>query len=249
MNGVGRKRIHAPISLDSISSVLEVATGSGIWLEEVAKLVPDTAKLIGIDISAKLFPRLPPPNVRFLQASVLGLPKEWTNKFDLVNQRLLLIGIRSEEWHTIFSEIFRVLKPGGWFQLYEIDEWEGGGPAQEKFRELMTLLLESKGAYGVFPCGASKWQQNVKDAGFEDVRVTWHGWPIGEWAGEEGLLGRWNYLEFLKGCKIPIINAGGFGVVSGEKEFDECLTEVGRELYKWDGTRMRSIMICAQKPL
>ncbi|KAJ3568844.1 hypothetical protein NP233_g5444 [Leucocoprinus birnbaumii] len=249
LNGSGRKLIHAPISLESVKSVLETATGSGIWVEAVAQLLPDTAELVGIDITSNLFPPTPPSNVKFLQRSVLDLPKDWTNKFDLVHQRLLLVGLRKEEWLTAFKEILRVLKPGGWFQLYEIDDWEECGPVQNKLRDLVTLLIESRGGHGIWPCGAAQWQKDVEDAGFQNVQVSWHGWPTGSSAGEEGALGKWNFLGFMRGCKAPILKAGGLGIVNSEEEFDELLVEVEKELDTRQGTRMRCVMMCGQKPV
>ncbi|KAF5344636.1 hypothetical protein D9756_011228 [Leucocoprinus leucothites] len=248
LSGSGGKHIHAPVGLESISAVLETATGSGIWLEEVAKQLPSTAELFGVDLSPNLFPASPPLNIRFLQGSVLELPKEWTNKFDLVHQRLLVAGLRKEEWFKALGEIYRVLKPGGWFQLYEIVEWEKSGPAQKKIGELMTVLFEARGVERPWLNGGAHWQKYMEEAGFKDLRVTWHGWPMGRWAGEEGLLGKESQLGFLRGVKAPVLKAGGFGIIKGEEDFDELVAEVGKELDNVDGTRMRCIMICGQKP-
>ncbi|KAF5360609.1 hypothetical protein D9756_005159 [Leucocoprinus leucothites] len=249
LNSQGRKHIHAPINLETVSSVLETATGSGIWLKEVYQLVPDTAELIGVDISPNLFPPSPPPNVKYLQQSVLDLPKEWSNKFDLVHQRLLVLALRNDEWRTAINEMFRVLRPGGWLQLYEYDDWEKCGPVQQKMKDMVRLLMEAKGAHGIWPHGTTQWKEYMEETGFKDIRVTWHFWPTGRSAGEEGLRGKVNHLDFLKVSKKPIVGAGGFGIVSGEEEFDEWVEEVGRELDTRDGTRMRCVMICAQKPL
>jgi SAM-dependent methyltransferase len=223
---------------------------AGVWIQEVAKLVPDTAELIGVDIETGLVPRAPslPPNLQFQRQSVLDLPQEWTNKFDVVHQRLLLLGLREGEWRTALSEIYRVLKPGGWFQLFEIDEWEQSGPELTKFCNLFTLLSAARGIHGFWPLGAEKWQKYVAEAGFGDLQVSWHYSPMGKWAGEEGLLGQENRLSLLSGCKKPIVDAGGFGIISGAKEFDNLLAKVEKE-FDAQKTRNRYIMICGRKPM
>jgi SAM-dependent methyltransferase len=211
--------------------------------------VPDTAELVGVDIETGLFPSDPslPPNLQFQRQSVLDLPKEWTNKFDVVHQRLLLFALRDEEWRTALGEIYRVLKPGGWFQLFEIDEWEKCGPELTKLHNLFTLFLPARGI-GFWPSGGEKWQKYMAEAGFGDLQVSLHYSPVGKWAGEEGLSAQDIMLRLLRVCKRPVVDSGGFGIITGAKEFDELLAEVEKE-YDSQQTTHRYIMICGRKPM
>lgn len=43
------------------------------------------------------------------------------NTFDLVQMRLLILGLRTEEWPIAIKELIRVTKPGGMIQLMEVD--------------------------------------------------------------------------------------------------------------------------------
>jgi len=218
----------------------------GIWLQDLAKTVPPTAELVGIDIEENLFPQPStlPPNLHFQVQSVLDLPKEWTNKFDLVHQRLLLLGLRDAEWRKALGEINRVLKPGGWFQMLEIDEWEQSGPKLTVFKELIRRLLELRGVEGFWPNGSIKWQRYAEEAGFVDVRMARHYAPIGKWAGQDGIYGKENKLGLLRGSKKALVALG----LVDEKEFDELLEQADQEMNSHPGTRARYIIICAQKP-
>jgi SAM-dependent methyltransferase len=178
---------------------------------------------------------------------VLDLPQEWTNKFDVVHRRLLLFALRDGDWHTALSEIYRVLKPGGWFQLFEVEEWEKCGPELTKFHNMLTLLLTARGI-GFWPSGGEKWQKYMAEAGFGDLQVSLHYAPVGKWAGEQGLPPQDNMLRLLRGCKKPIVDAGGFGIISGAKEFDDLLATVEKEYDSQQSTN-RFIMICGRKPM
>lgn len=78
-------------------------------------------KITGLDM-ADMFPTtIRPENVKFELHNILnGLPYP-DQTFDYVHMRLLITGLRTEEWPTVIAEIHRVLKPGGLVQLVESD--------------------------------------------------------------------------------------------------------------------------------
>ena len=67
-----------------------------------------------------VFPQeIKPPNVNFKVANVLeGLPFP-DNSFDFVYVRLMLVGMKSDEWEPMWREVYRILKPGGCAQSVE----------------------------------------------------------------------------------------------------------------------------------
>ena len=67
-----------------------------------------------------VFPQeIKPPNVNFKVANVLeGLPFP-DNSFDFVYVRLMLVGMKSDEWEPMWREVHRILKPGGCAQSVE----------------------------------------------------------------------------------------------------------------------------------
>ena len=74
----------------------------------------------GVDISPVTPQGIKPKNVHFVQGNILdGLPFP-DNSFDYVHQRLLILGIPSDKWQSVVNDIVRVLKPGGYLEVFEI---------------------------------------------------------------------------------------------------------------------------------
>ncbi|KAF9070011.1 S-adenosyl-L-methionine-dependent methyltransferase [Rhodocollybia butyracea] len=156
------------ISLDPGDEILESATGTGIWLLDLAREVHPSVSLTGIDISQRLFPTQHPQNVTFAVHSVTDLPESWSNKFKLINQRLLCGALTPEQWGTVLEELYRVLKPGGWIQLLETgpEATISGGPMRPYMDALTTasinkgLALDLNRTLG----------RRLKDAGFVSIQ-------------------------------------------------------------------------------
>ncbi|KAJ7485723.1 hypothetical protein FB451DRAFT_1230876 [Mycena latifolia] len=102
--------IKAPIPLDSITAVLDAATGTTGWLSEVAPLLTTTAELHGIDISDAKFPQPAETGGRPLLLEIADLteplPEKYHGKFDLINAR-----------HLFGWLDYR--KPGGYIQVLD----------------------------------------------------------------------------------------------------------------------------------
>ncbi|KAF7303054.1 S-adenosyl-L-methionine-dependent methyltransferase [Mycena kentingensis (nom. inval.)] len=117
--------IYPPVELRDGDKVLDVGTGPGAWISDLASTSPAAKlQLVGIDIERRLFPNPPPPNAAFLVHSILSLPAEWDNTFALVNQRFLIIALTRAEWPVALKELYRVVRPGGWVQLVEPMVWD-----------------------------------------------------------------------------------------------------------------------------
>jgi SAM-dependent methyltransferase len=111
--------------------VVDVGTGSGAWVVEVAQQFIN-ARVYGTDISP-VQPTLVPKNVDFIIADLVnGLTFDDCST-DLVNSRycytysdydwdrLLGGGIREKQWAPYVQEILRILKPGsGYAQFIEL---------------------------------------------------------------------------------------------------------------------------------
>ncbi|KAF8205687.1 hypothetical protein K438DRAFT_1964103 [Mycena galopus ATCC 62051] len=166
--------ILAPVGLAKSDKVLEIGTGPGFWIMDLAATIDPSVPMVGTDIEPRLFPTSPPKNIEFWVASVTSLPSEWTDTFSLVHQRLLIMGLEVPQWPKAIQEIHRVLRPGGWVQLTETVGWKGkeyveypGRPCLEKLATMYQHLAELHNfdldcAYHI--------PQMLQEAGFVDIR-------------------------------------------------------------------------------
>ncbi|KAF9028861.1 hypothetical protein BDP27DRAFT_1375682 [Rhodocollybia butyracea] len=141
------KLICVPTTLNPGDELLETGTGTGIWLLDVARDAHPKVSLTGIDINRHLFPTEYPHNIAFAIHTVTNLPDSWSDRFKVANQRLLAGALTSEQWGTALSELYRVLKPGGWVQLLETgpETTAYSGPNTKLFIDAFIALYASKG--------------------------------------------------------------------------------------------------------
>lgn len=103
---------------------------------------------IGIDI-APIFPlEIKPINTEFqIQNVTHRLPFD-DNSFDYIHMRLMLAVLKEEEWKSVvLSELFRILKPGGYIESHEFDfRIVNQGPCMKKLVEgcKVWILFRSK---------------------------------------------------------------------------------------------------------
>jgi len=236
--------LPAGLRLADGDEVLDAGTGSGVWLMDVARLVPTSPTFIGVDIEKRLFPQ-PLPNTKFVVQSTLSLPSDWSAKFNLVHQRLMVAAFSRQAWKSCISEFYRVLKPGGCLQLEEIDflgvlEEAHVPPLTERFWKGARVLCEAR---GVSSDCLLRIPGLLIDAGFTDLRAIKNRIPYGrdENARKVGI-GAW------KGMKVPFLKAGGFDVARTSQDYDQFMDQVEEEWRTSNFTRTYVTWI-GRKPL
>jgi ubiquinone/menaquinone biosynthesis C-methylase UbiE len=153
--------------------ILDMCCGTGAWSIDVASQVSSEVTIHACDISSANFPpddnpNKIPPNVHFSRHSVLSLPSEWSDSFDIVHQRLVVSGLTKEQWAIGLQELYRVTKPGGHLLLIEInpagfvDPLASPVPAQKELNSYRKALLEDKGMLADF----SAFPEFVQQYGF-----------------------------------------------------------------------------------
>ncbi|KAL4861604.1 hypothetical protein BDV12DRAFT_62074 [Aspergillus spectabilis] len=118
--------IDRTVPLDNISSVADIATGTGIWLWDAKQVldqnIGESARYYhGFDISAVQFP----PASQGIELSVQDVfqpfPAEFHNRFDLVHVRLMVTAFPETKLQEAVENVVTILKPGGYLQWVEID--------------------------------------------------------------------------------------------------------------------------------
>jgi ubiquinone/menaquinone biosynthesis C-methylase UbiE len=128
---------HIASSLPTHPKILELATGTAIWLTEMAKTLPPNAEFVGLDFDTSKFPSASslPPNITLRKANMYEpFPDDLLGKFDVVNVRLILFALKEGTGLDLVKNLMTLLKPGGWVV------WAETGPGM--YRLISWLIPE-----------------------------------------------------------------------------------------------------------
>lgn len=106
------------IDFSQVKTALDVGCGKGAWTWVISSLLPEDAKMIGVDRETEWIESIISPSSRFkfIVADAHALPFE-DESFDLVTCQTLLMHVQDHA--GVLSEMARVLKPGGLLILSE----------------------------------------------------------------------------------------------------------------------------------
>ncbi|KAJ2992242.1 hypothetical protein NUW58_g2232 [Xylaria curta] len=110
---------HISSSLSASSAppkIMEIATGTGIWLSELAKTLPPDAELVGLDYDTSKFPPTSSltPNITLRHADMYEpFPSDLLGKFDVVHVRLVIFAMKDGYGARLAKNLMTLLKPGG----------------------------------------------------------------------------------------------------------------------------------------
>ncbi|KAI7823838.1 S-adenosyl-L-methionine-dependent methyltransferase [Gamsiella multidivaricata] len=138
----------------------------------MAKEFPN-ATVYGIDINPELFPSAHQPvpsNCLFTQSNLLTRLSFPNQYFDFIYQRFLYLGLTVDDWPVALKELKRVMKPGGWIELFEpcMRVHRAGARTREVMRWCSRLLQEEH------------------EIGFRNVKLERLSIPVGSWGGRVG---------------------------------------------------------------
>ncbi|QDS72871.1 hypothetical protein FKW77_007448 [Venturia effusa] len=191
----------APIGPDP-QRVLDLGTGTGIWAIDFADQYPSAA-VSATDLSP-IQPDLVPPNLEFF---VDDFTSEWTftpASFDFIHARCIYGCVA--DYDTLYSEVFKALKPGAYFEQAEISVFPKSDDGS-----LVGTFLDTWGPMAI-ECGevfgksfgiAEHTEELMKKAGFVNVRYQTFKWPIGPWPKDPGLkrIGAYNRMAWEDGME------------------------------------------------
>ena len=140
--------LHPSINISASGSrIADIATGTAIWLVDLARSLPDS-QLDGFDISLEQCPPLAwlPASVSVDQWDIFSrVPPALKSQYDVVHIRLALLVVRQNDPRPILRNILELLKPGGYLQWDELNVFEASvagtdpGVCTEKFQRAQEL--------------------------------------------------------------------------------------------------------------
>jgi SAM-dependent methyltransferase len=186
LKGILGKNYLAP--LVSPLTILDVGSGTGRWVAEMAQEFPN-ARVTGIDVAPA-----PPPttsiNAHFVQQDILkGLPF-LSASFDYVHARLLVAAIPVAAWPGLLQEYLRVVRPGGWIELFE-----GGttfvniGPLTQQYLQWWNQVSQQRGIDASY---IEQLPSLMATLNMQNIQAKTLHVPVGEWGGRVGVMLRTN---------------------------------------------------------
>ncbi|KIV98443.1 uncharacterized protein PV09_09741 [Verruconis gallopava] len=216
---IGSRKLYiAPLPQD-VQSVLDLGTGTGIWAIDFADQ-HESACVVGLDISP-VQPKFVPPNCSFY---LNDIEKDWMQRgqLDFVHLRDMATSIRN--WHGVFEQAMRHLKPGGYIELQEFcfpylchESWNKSSKILNWSKHYMRACSE----IGLNLQAPLKWEEDLRKSGFEDVHIEKRILPLGTWAkGKEnkisGVFALENLLEGVDAMSHVFTTALGWSKENAE---------------------------------
>ncbi|KAL7915464.1 S-adenosyl-L-methionine-dependent methyltransferase [Trichoderma velutinum] len=105
------------VKLDHPPAIADLATGTGIWLRDLATKLPSNARLDGYDYDTSKFIQASqlPDNVQLFSGDILKpFPERLRAQYDVIHVRMLILGLKADQWAEAARNIKMLLRPGGW---------------------------------------------------------------------------------------------------------------------------------------
>ncbi|RKP07900.1 S-adenosyl-L-methionine-dependent methyltransferase, partial [Thamnocephalis sphaerospora] len=202
---------------------LDVGTGAGTWLLEMASEFPE-CEFTGISVAPLQSTAVFPPNCRLQSANILeGIPHP-NGHFDYVHHRFLVLAMPSTYWESYVNECARVCASGGWIEMFESDfALYEAGPASKKMNIAFAQAFAAQGVITDVPNYISPF---MRDAGLVDFSLKEYQIPVGAWGGMIGEL-FWNNFVAIFNTLRPLLVAR---LRMTNEEIDQMLVNTHREI-------------------
>ncbi|RKP12526.1 hypothetical protein BJ684DRAFT_11361 [Piptocephalis cylindrospora] len=179
-----RRNHFSPIS--SPRRILDVHTGTGVWMREVSDEFPECT-FIGLDSRPGLYrSSVMPSNCHWTPGDIAeGTPPGLEDaSFDMIIHRFQAFFLPASSWHYVLTQFRHLIAPSGHLELHETDlAIVSPGPMGERVNEWLIQTCQNRSIIPSFPRDL---EGPLVNAGFERVRRREVPFAVGKWAGIPG---------------------------------------------------------------
>ncbi|KAI8367982.1 S-adenosyl-L-methionine-dependent methyltransferase [Choanephora cucurbitarum] len=218
----------APIQSPKV--IVEAGTRNGIWALEMATHYTDS-QVLGLDLKPPGLQAGSPSNLRYNQTDITGSWPMNDNSIDFIFQRNMYLHIKQDQWSKVLEEMFRVLKPGGYVELLEVEVCHHNpGPVQQAFENFFKEQCKELKLDLNF---AETMMTHLQELGFIEIEKRVLDIPIGEWPSEGGTKISMMSKLMLKLITVYTLELKQCGFIN--KEIQKALLKLKKDAYvpKW----------------
>ncbi|KAI9488472.1 hypothetical protein BDB00DRAFT_847792 [Zychaea mexicana] len=183
-------RANFKVPLQSPTLIVNWCCGTGIWAMEMAQQFP-TCQVIGMDFQSATLSSLGRSinNLSFqnivVQHDTTGLESLQEGSVDYLMMRdVWLVNSPAHKWVETLKQVFRVLKPGGWVEIYEQDLIVNSpGPLLKIVDDWFTNLFKDVGIQRKF---GDQIASMMHQTGYVEIDERAIELPVGEWSSVPG---------------------------------------------------------------
>ncbi|CAM1506354.1 Fc.00g059950.m01.CDS01 [Cosmosporella sp. VM-42] len=164
-----------PLAIASISkgeTVIDLGSGAGFDAFLAADRVGPTGKVIGVDMNKDMLTKANSiktntrnHNVEFFESTITDMSILGPGIADCIISNCVVNLVPATEKHLVFSEMFRLLKPGGRVAISDILAKK---PLPEKLRSDIALYVGCISGASEVP----EYENFLKDAGFGEILIV-----------------------------------------------------------------------------
>jgi ubiquinone/menaquinone biosynthesis C-methylase UbiE len=176
-----RKRLYELSALKNAKSIIEIGSGTGVIISEIAEQFQGQTYGLDIDHQANTFSHHLDSVTRYITGDGRHLPFP-RSSFDATLCHFLLMWVPNPEF--VLSEMKRVTKTDGWILALAEPDYGGRIDYPSKFDEIGKLQIQALIDQGADPMIGRRLKELFSQAGLIDVQV---GVLSGEWKGSPTL--------------------------------------------------------------
>ncbi|EPE24313.1 S-adenosyl-L-methionine-dependent methyltransferase [Glarea lozoyensis ATCC 20868] len=126
--------------------VAEIGVGTGIWLSEMARILPGSAQLDGFDVSHAQCPpsKFLPSNVSlYIHNCLEDPPSDLLEQYDIIHIQMFNSVVENNDPEPVVRNMVKMLKPGGYISWSEFDfaTWKTISSTGDKPSDSLDRLL------------------------------------------------------------------------------------------------------------